>query len=131
MFTQFSEGKENGGLATTKETSILGLQARLPEFISEDPEFWLAQVKAQFKLAIMINQLAKFTLLVDQLPRSMASGLRKIVCNPPPDRPYDTLRDTILGRYGMSEKYRLKQLLDDLFLEDNGLDTPTKLRSYI
>ncbi|VDP93485.1 unnamed protein product [Echinostoma caproni] len=87
-------GKEHSSTAATNESSVLGLQARLPEFIPKDPEFWLAQVEAQFKLAKVTNQLAKFT-------------------------------------FGMPVECRLKQLLGGLRLGDNGLDTPTKLLSYM
>ncbi|VDP31344.1 unnamed protein product [Echinostoma caproni] len=61
----------------------------------------------------------------------MAPGLRDIVCNPPPDRPYDALGDAILGRFGMPVECHLKQFLGGLRLGDNGLDTPTKLLSYM
>ncbi|VDP90689.1 unnamed protein product [Echinostoma caproni] len=131
MFTQFFECKENGVLAALEDTSVLGLQARLPEFKAEDPEFWLAQVEAQFRLATVTIQIAKFTQLIGQLPRSLAPGLRDTVCNPPPDRTFDALRDAILGRFGMPFEFRLKQLLGGLRLTDNGLDTTTKLLSYM
>ncbi|VDP84776.1 unnamed protein product, partial [Echinostoma caproni] len=129
MFNSYPEGKESSTSAPQDETIVLGLQARIPKFIPEDPEFWLAQVEAQFMLARVTNQLAKFTQLVGCLPSSMAPGLRDIVCNPPTDRPYDALRDAILGRFGMPMGCRLKQLLGGLRLGDNGLDTPTKLLS--
>ncbi|VDP90676.1 unnamed protein product [Echinostoma caproni] len=131
MFNSYPEGKESITSAPQDERSVLGLQARIPEFIPEDPGFWLAQMEAQFKLTGVTNQLAKFTQPVGCLPRSMAPGLRDIVCKPPTDRPYDALRDAILGLFGMPMECRLKQLLGGLRLGDNGLDTPTKLKSYM
>ncbi|VDP31950.1 unnamed protein product [Echinostoma caproni] len=131
MFQQYPEGKENSAIAAPEETSVFGLQARIPEFIPDDPEFWMAQVDAQFKLARVTNQLTKLTQLVGYLPRCMESGLRDIVCNPPPNRPYDALRNGLLGRFGMPVECRLKQLLGGLRLGDKGLYTPTKLLSYM
>ncbi|VDP34192.1 unnamed protein product [Echinostoma caproni] len=131
MFSQYPEGKENSASAAPEEMSVSGLQARIPGFIPEDLEFWLAQVEARFKLARVTNQLTNFTQLVGYLPRSMTPGLRDIFCNPPPDRPYDALRDAIMGKFGTPVDFRLEQLLGGLCLGDNGLDTPTKLLSYM
>ncbi|VDP29577.1 unnamed protein product [Echinostoma caproni] len=61
----------------------------------------------------------------------MGPGSRDVVCNPPPDRPYDALKDAIISRFCLMEDKRLKQLLHGIRPGDNGLHTPTQLLSYM
>ena len=44
------------------------IQFRVPEYIPDDPEYWLAQLEVQFKIARIANQTAKFTYLAASFP---------------------------------------------------------------
>jgi hypothetical protein len=96
------------------------IQFRVPEYIPDDPEYWLAQLEVQFKIARIANQTAKFTYLAASLPRAVAPDLRDLVINPPADNPYDALRAALIKRTAVSEETRLRQLMSGLQLGDKS-----------
>lgn len=101
---------------------------RVPEFIPEDPEFWLAQLNSQFATAGITSEKAKFNYLAAAIPRSMAPDVRDLVINPPEHNPFSALRDTILRRTTVSEEKRLRQLLEGTHLDGR---TPSQLLRYM
>ena len=111
--------------------SVSGVQVRLPEFMTDDPELWFAQVETQFFLGHITSQNTKFCLIVPYIPHSISTMLRGILCTPPKDKPYDTLKEAIISRFSVSEDTRLNQLLGGLRLGHQGLHTPTQLLSYM
>ena len=54
---------------------------RVPEFIPEDPELWLAQLEAQFRTSRITSQQQKFCHLAASLPRSLATDVRDVQCS--------------------------------------------------
>lgn len=97
---------------------------KVPEFIPGDPEFWLAQLEAQFATARVTSERTKFHYLVAAIPASMAPDVRDIVIHPPDHKPFTALRDAILRRTAMSEEKRIHQLLEGTQLDGR---TPSQL----
>ena len=102
------------------EENIHFMYVRLPDFIPEDPEFWLAQVESQFSTMSIRSEERKLRHLVAAIPRSLAPDVRDIVLHPPAVEPYSTLRDALLRRTAMSEEKRIRNLLDGVQMDDRS-----------
>ena len=109
--------------------SVAGVQVQLPEFLTEDPDLWFAYAEAIFRASRITSQDGRFGAVLPRIPFAMLPGLRDIVCNPPADKAYDTLKAAILACFSMNEDTRLQQLLGGLRLGHHGLNTPSQLLS--
>jgi len=101
---------------------------KMPEFIPEDPEFWLAQLESQFSNMSIRSESRKFSYLVAALPRTLAPDVRDIVLRPPEINPYTTLKEALLQRTAMSEERRIRNLLDGVQMDDRS---PTQLLRHM
>ena len=101
---------------------------KMPEFIPEDPEFWLAQLESQFSNMSIRSETRKFSYLVAALPRTLAPDVRDIVLRPPEVNRYTTLTEALLQRTAMSEERRIRNLLDGVQMDDR---TPTQLLRHM
>ena len=116
---------------TEESPRVAGVQVQLPDFLPEDPDLWFAHAEAIFRASHITSQDGRFGAVLPRIPFAMLPGLRDIVCNPPKDKAYDTLKAAILSRFSMNEDTRLQQLLGGLRLGHHGLNTPSQLLSYM
>ena len=110
------------------DISTASVSLRIPEFIPDDPELWLAQLEAQFRTARISAQQQRFSYLAASLPRHLASDVRDILIHPPETNPYDALKKALLVRTTCSEEKRLRQLLSGISLGDRK---PTQLLRHM
>jgi hypothetical protein len=115
-------------VALDQEATTSTVSVRIPEFIPEDPEFWLAQVEAQFIIANIRSERQKFYYLSAAIPRSLAPEVRDLVVHPPTEQPYTALRDALLRRTAVSEERRINQVLEGIQLDGR---TPSQLLRYM
>ena len=101
------------------------ISLKLPDFWPSDPELWLAQVEALFEAQSITctQEKTKFAHVVPILPARYASEVRDIIL-PPPEQPYNALKEELQKRVCMSRRQQLQQLLH---VEDLGDRRPSQL----
>ena len=93
-------------------------------FWPADPEFWFAQVDAQFTTRGVSLQKTKFDYVVASLSPEFATEIRDLIMDLPTVAPYDALREQLVKRTIASEQKRLEQLIHSEVLGDR---TPSQL----
>jgi hypothetical protein len=84
---------------------------RLPPFWPDRPGLWFAQAEAQFNLAAISDEKAKFNYVISQLEFRHAAEVEDIITSPPADEPYTTLKTELVRRLSSSRDQRVRQLL--------------------
>jgi hypothetical protein len=84
---------------------------RLPPFWVERPAVWFAQAEAQFSLAGISDERAKFRHVISQLDHRFAAEVEDLIISPPQQDPYTKLRTELLNRLPPSREQRVCQLL--------------------
>ena len=87
---------------------------KFPPFWASDPQMWFAQVEAQYAHVI------------SSLQPEVAQKVRDLLLFPPKDKPYATLKETLIQRTSASEQRRVQLLLNEEVLGDRK---PTQLLS--
>ncbi|XP_064469558.1 uncharacterized protein LOC135384277 [Ornithodoros turicata] len=105
--------------------AAVGGEIKLPPFWTKNPRAWFSQVEARFALRHISSQLTKYLNVVSALPMEIAEQVDYLLASPPPDNPYDRLKEAILSRTECIEQSRLRQLLSE---EELGDRRPTQLR---
>lgn len=108
--------------------SVAHYAVRLPTFWPSNPAVWFIQADCQFALAGITTQISKFRYVVSALPQEVAADVIDVLTHPPPDAPYDALRNAILDRTMASERQRLQQLLS---AEELGDRRPSQLLRHM
>ncbi|XP_064469388.1 uncharacterized protein LOC135384072 [Ornithodoros turicata] len=112
------------GAPPLSQPTVAHVSVRLPPFWSRNPAIWFHQVEAQFLLAGVTSQLARYRHVVAALPPEIAMDVADVITSQPPQSPYDHLRAAILKRTMLSERKRIKQLLS---AEELGDRRPSQL----
>ena len=68
--------------------------------------------------------MTKFNHILANLSQGIATEVRNLLMNPPAEKPYDVLKETLIKRTTLSEQQGLQQLLS---AEDLGDRKPTQL----
>lgn len=109
---------------SSQAATVSTVGVKLPPFWSNDPRLWFAQVEAQFHTRNITAQKTRFDYVIASLSPDIATEVRDLILQPPPNNPYDTLRQQLIRRTSTSEQSRLQQLLSGLELGDSR---PTRL----
>ena len=117
-----TEGPTEYTVETTQEISAVSFKH--PPFWPADPEVWFAQVEAQFTTHNIRTQRTKFDHIVASLSPEFATEVRDLILCPPPENPYDTLKEHLIRRTTASEQRKLQQLFS---AEDLGDRKPSQL----
>lgn len=91
---------------------------KLPPFWSDRVTVWFAQAEAQFLLAGINTDVTKYSYVLSQIDHKVAGEIEDIVINPPAEGKYQTLKETLIKRFSISEEQRVRQLLGDEELGD-------------
>jgi len=92
---------------TTDETvssAVFRVTVCLPPFWSERPAVWFAQAEAQFELASITHQRAKFKYVMSQLNQQQAAEVAEIIISLPEQEPYDRLKYELMRRLSTSRE---------------------------
>lgn len=91
---------------------------KLPPFWSDRVAVWFAQAEAQFLLAGINTDVTKYSYVLSQIDHKVAGEIEDIVINPPAEEKYQTLKETLIKRFSISEEQRVRRLLGDEELGD-------------
>lgn len=102
--------------AITQLTAAVAI--KLPNFWPDQPIVWYSQAEAQFAIKNITTSLTKFYHCVAVLPQDVAAAVIDLIRVPPPDSPYETLKERLLQTYSLSDYARAEQLVDQPPLGD-------------
>ena len=91
--------------------SISAVAMKIPPFWPADPVVWFTQVEAMFMCRGIVQQRTRFNHFIAALAPNAAAKVRDLILRPPPDHPYDELKQALIKRTKASEQQHLQQLL--------------------
>ncbi|CAB0040860.1 unnamed protein product [Trichogramma brassicae] len=91
---------------------------RLPAFWRSDPDLWFLQVEAQFNIHQVTSDSTRFNMILTVLDPETISEVSDIICAPPAQDKYTTLKDAIVARLTDSPDTQLHKLLGTIELGD-------------
>ena len=97
---------------------------KLPQFWSNDPQIWFAQIEAQFETRRINSQQSRFAHVISALQPEVAQEVRDVLLNPPQVDAYKALKEQLIRRMSESEQRRLQLLLTE---EELGDRKPSQL----
>ena len=100
------------------------MSMKLLPYWPADPHVWFAQVEAQFATRKITNERTKYQHVVASLQPDIAQEVRDFIINEPAEKPFTTLKATLISRTSASEQKRLQQLLTE---EELGDRKPSQL----
>lgn len=109
-------------------TAVNTLAVKVPEFISQDPRLWFAQLELYFKGRRITRQDSKYTTAAMNLPPHVSLEVSELIYHPPSENPYDALKAAVLERLASSEEQNLRKLLSGVQIGDR---TPTQLLRHM
>ncbi|XP_064468344.1 uncharacterized protein LOC135379022 [Ornithodoros turicata] len=111
-------------LIENPSVGTVGVEVHLPPFWTKNPRAWFLQIEARFALRRITSPLTKYLNVVSALPPDIADQVHYLLAAPPPDNPYEQLKEAILTRTECSEQSRIRQLLSG---EELGDRRPSQL----
>ncbi|XP_057329831.1 uncharacterized protein LOC130670442 [Microplitis mediator] len=90
----------------------MAVNIKAPQFSTENPKLWFAQVEAQFATYQVATDRAKFDLVIPLLETRIAAEVQDTIINPPANTPYSDLKAALIKCFTRSEEARITQLLD-------------------
>lgn len=97
---------------------------KLPSFWPETPEFWFAQVEAQFALRGIKEDSTKFNYVLAAIDQTVAKRMMDFIKNPPQANKYSEFKKRLLSTFCLSESERANKLLN---MADLGDEKPSCL----
>ncbi|XP_018573267.1 uncharacterized protein LOC108912511 [Anoplophora glabripennis] len=96
---------------------------RVPPFWSDKVGLWFCQLEAQFSIAGVRQDSTKFGYVVGNLDSRYIEEVEDIICNPPAQNQYETLKSELIKRLSDSSSQRVRKLLES---EELGDRTPSQ-----
>ena len=78
------------------------LNLKLPSLWTDNIDAWFTQAEAQFALLEITNDNTKFHHVIISLDSATAKRLNHVICNPPRGRKYETLKEQLLKKFGLT-----------------------------
>lgn len=100
----------------------------MPNFWTEKPDVWFAQVESQFNTKQITVDKTKFDYVVQSLDNSTASEVESIILHPPKTDSYGFLKEALIKAFGKTQEQKDNELLNLCGLGDRK---PTALLRYI
>lgn len=111
-------------LTENPSVGTVSVEVHLPPFWTKNPRAWFLQIEARFTLRRITSPLTRYLNVVSALPPDIADQVDYLLAAPPPDNPYEKLKEVILSRTECSEQSRIRQLLSG---EELGDRRPSQL----
>jgi hypothetical protein len=83
---------------------------KLSDFWPHAPQLWFSQTECRFAAHGIINEFARYCLVVGALPHDSLRRVADIVETPPQDTPYTTIKQRLLGAHQMTDYQRAEKL---------------------
>nr|XP_034839638.1 uncharacterized protein LOC117995755 [Maniola hyperantus] len=97
----------------------ISLASKIPEFWTDQPRVWFIQLEA-----ILAPQkqgdTSKFNLVVSKLGKEVIQQVTDILVNPPEERKYEALKESLLGMYEESAIRQIQKLIGEMELGDQN-----------
>ena len=91
---------------------------KLPQFWISCPETWYIQTELTFAFKGVVDDTAKYQLVVISLSEDILAKLIDVIHNPPLENKYDYIKRIILERFSINEDLRFEKLLNDSDIGD-------------
>nr|XP_023025320.1 uncharacterized protein LOC111513351 [Leptinotarsa decemlineata] len=114
--------------SSPESASVASARLRLPAFTVNDPELWFQRVEWILEDTGVKTSSEKFRELAKSFDDREAGEVRDLILNPPADRPYEQLKDTLLRRLVKSQAQKTRQQLER---EDIGDRTPSQFLRHL
>ncbi|XP_064485906.1 uncharacterized protein LOC135398431 [Ornithodoros turicata] len=118
LVTRPTDSSSNAASSTSRKLR------RFPPFWHRNPAIWFIQAETQFQLAGISQQLTMYRHIVAALPPEVAMEVADVLQAPPPRDQYSRLKTAILDGTTLTERKRLRQLLNT---EELGDRRPSQL----
>lgn len=105
------------------ELAAVSVQARLPEFWTEMPRLWFAQIESIF-VPQKLGDEAKYNLVVAKLGRDALQQVSDILAKPPECDKYKAIKERLLHVYEESAERQFQKLVGEMEL---GTQKPSQL----
>lgn len=102
----FCNDKENDMKPLADAVSI-----KLPNFWSAQPKVWFNQVEAQFFIRGIKQDETKFFHVIAALDQETALRIPDLLEDPPAENKYNSIKNRLIGTFGLSETERAARLL--------------------
>ncbi|XP_018577122.1 uncharacterized protein LOC108915547, partial [Anoplophora glabripennis] len=100
----------------------------VPPFWSYKVGLWFCQLEAQFSIAGVRQDSTKFGYVVGNLDSRYIEEVENIICNPPAQNQYKTLKSELIKRLSDSSSQRVRKLLES---EELGDRTPSQFLRHL
>ncbi|XP_036347228.1 uncharacterized protein LOC118756581 [Rhagoletis pomonella] len=109
---------ESSRYSFTQQQFGMATKIKAPQFSTQNPKLWFAQVEAQFSTNQVVTERTKFDLVIPLLDTRVASEVERLILEPPAVSPYSDLKAALIKCFSKSEEARISQLLDKERLGD-------------
>ena len=116
---------ENNLLSADVQNSIT---LRVPSFNTNRPRVWFHQLEAIFSNRRITSERILFIHVVEALPSEIAEEVEDIHEHLPTEKQFDALKEAILSRLQRSDNAKLRELLNNVPMEDR---TPSHLLRFM
>ena len=98
----------------------LASHIRLAAFSISNPRLWFAQAEAHFCSHQIQSQKVMYSYIVTTLPMDIAEEVSDLILEAPKENPYDTLKEALISRTGVSDQRRLDELFGNIEIGDRS-----------
>jgi hypothetical protein len=83
---------------------------KLSDFWPQAPQLWFSQTECRFVAHGVVDEFARYCLVVGALPHDSLRWVADIVESPPPENPYTVIKQRLLGAHLMTDYQRAEKL---------------------
>ncbi len=83
---------------------------KLSDFWPQAPQLWFSQTECRFTAHGVVDEFARYCLVVGALPHDSLRRVADIVESPPPENPYTIIKQRLLGAHLMTDYQRAERL---------------------
>ena len=110
--------------APTGQLAAASASFKMPPFWKGNVTLWFLKVETHFDLCRITSQKSRFQHVLADLDESVMLEVADVLSSPTAGSEYDTLKQTMIDRFGESNENRIRRVLDGLELGDR---TPSAL----